>query len=114
MMPIASMNGGIPMSTYGDNLRSAISSTPGGERPAGQQKTPGSPDMCSRGGSHRWNSEAGHEEGRLRIDRPEQDIRIRLGSCARCGDVLVSITSFYDPNWELHQQLISVRDMRAA
>lgn len=98
------------MSTYGENLRTKTTDKDRGNIARAATRAP---DVCTDGGRHHWNAEAAHDEATLKIAAPERHLRIRLGSCVRCGDVLVSITSQHDDNWKLHQQLISVSDPRA-
>jgi hypothetical protein len=45
----------------------------------------------------------------LKTSKPEQDLRVRLGSCVRCGDTLLAISSRTDPRWAVHEQLTSFR-----
>lgn len=98
------------MSTYGENLRAK---TVDRDRRSSSRGTTRALDVCTNGDRHHWNAEAAQDEAKLQIAEPERQLRIRLGSCVRCGDVLVSITSQDDDNWKLHQQLISVHDPRA-
>jgi hypothetical protein len=99
------------VSTYGENLRSKTSDRDRTISPRGATRAL---DVCVDGGRHHWNAEAAHDEATLQIAEPEQRLRVRLGTCLRCGDVLLSVTSQHDDNWKLHQQLISVHDPRAA
>ena len=97
------------MSTYGENLRSKMTDR---DRTISPRAATRALDVCVDGGRHHWNAEAAQDEATLQTGAPEQRLRIRLGSCVRCGDVLVSITDQHDDNWKLHQQLISVHDPR--
>ena len=109
-MPMASTERRHLVSTYGENLRAKTSDRTGRTSSRGATRAL---DVCVDGGRHHWNAEAAHDEATLKIAEPERNLRVRLGSCVRCGDVLLSITSHHDDNWKLHQQLVSVHDPRA-
>ncbi|MBM7787604.1 hypothetical protein [Tenggerimyces flavus] len=96
------------MSTYGENLRAKTADRDRSSRAATRAL-----DVCVNGGRHHWNAEAAHDEANLQIAEPERKLRIRLGTCLRCSDVVLSITAQDDENWKLHQQLVSVSDPRA-
>ncbi|GAB3399447.1 hypothetical protein GCM10027569_01440 [Flindersiella endophytica] len=97
------------MSTYGEHLRSNYTAASPGEGTKDPRRFTGPPDQCRKGGSHRWNNNAEQPEARLKTSKPEQDLRVRLGSCVRCGDTLLAISSHADPRWAVHEQLTSFR-----
>jgi hypothetical protein len=97
------------MSTYGEHLRSKYTAAKPGDGANETRRFTGPPDECGKGGSHRWNNKAEQAEARLKTSQPEQDVRVRLGSCVRCGDTLLAISHYADSRWEVHEQLTSVR-----